>query len=142
MTESRSLEAEIFFFTLFKLYAIRYFLFIAAAGFSEHISKQQLKLFFAYNLDKHIAVMEVRHHKSLTRRQMSNSGVSPTIINDMMTTDPNETINSLLLKKMDSMRTANIILEVFSLLAVLGIVTRILYDAKKTNNLKVSLHPR
>lgn len=86
--------------------------------------------------------MEDRQHQSLMRRQMSNSGISPTIINDMMTTNSDETINSLLLKKMDSMRTANVVLEVFSLLAVIGIIARIMYDAKKTSDLKVSLRPQ
>lgn len=86
--------------------------------------------------------MEDQQHQSLMRRQMSNSGISPTIIDDMMTNNSDETINSLLLKKMDSMRTANVILEVFSLLAVLGIIARIMYDAKKTSDLKVSLRPQ
>ena len=86
--------------------------------------------------------MDDRQHRSLMRRQTSNSGISPTIMNDMMTTNPDETINSLLLKKIDSMRTANVVLEVFSLLVVLGIMARIMYDAKKTSDLKVSLRPQ
>lgn len=51
-------------------------------------------------------------------------------------------IDNLIFSRIENLRTTYLILQVFSLIAVLLIVLRMLYDAKRKAALAVSLRPR
>ena len=85
--------------------------------------------------------MKGRQPWSLQRRALPNAGLPTDLVPDMTDSSTDELIDTLMLQKIDSMRSAYVILEVFSLLAVIGMIVRILYDARRAQNLKVTLHP-